>query len=347
MKKSLLALAVLGAFAGTAAAQSSVTLFGIVDANLRYVKNGDNKMYKQDSNGLATSRLGFKGVEDLGGGLKAGFELQHGITPDTGAAGSAAKFWNRRSVVYLNGGFGEVRLGREYVATFWNINDFDPFGTTGIGSVQNIVNANTAITSSNATTAVRADNAVNYYLPSNLGGFYGQFTIAANEGAAGQTGNKYTGARLGYAAGPINVAFSYGQTDVATVAGFTSNKYKLTNLAASYDFGMAKLMAQYVDEKHDPAAQKSYLLGVVAPLGQGEIHASYVHQNDSMSGAGDNAKQFALGYVYNLSKRTALYGTYAHLSNGTNGRLVVSGGPTMSGPGQASNGLEAGIKHSF
>ncbi|HWH83426.1 MAG TPA: porin, partial [Burkholderiaceae bacterium] len=111
MKKSLLALAVLGAFAGVASAQSSVTLYGTLDVNGRYVKaDGQSRSLTQSTDGINSSQLGFRGIEDLGGGLKAGFVLLAGVNPDSGTTNS--KFFNRRSTVSLMGGFGEVRLGR-------------------------------------------------------------------------------------------------------------------------------------------------------------------------------------------------------------------------------------------
>ena len=122
MKKSLLALAVLGTFAGVASAQSSVTLFGIVDVGLRNVKNGSNAdLWTQSTDGLNSSRLGFRGVEDLGGGMSAGFWLEAGLAADSGAMGGsnglaaptsgAANIFNRRSTVSLMGNWGEIRLG--------------------------------------------------------------------------------------------------------------------------------------------------------------------------------------------------------------------------------------------
>src|SRR5689334_23758725 len=136
MKKSLLALAVLGAFAGAASAQSSVTLFGIVDVNVGQVKNEtpttSTKITRMSTDGINSSRLGFRGVEDLGGGMKAGFWLEAGLAPDTGAQGGSNGIstvtFNRRSTVSLMGNFGEVRLGRDYDPSFWNLTVFDPFG---------------------------------------------------------------------------------------------------------------------------------------------------------------------------------------------------------------------------
>ena len=137
MKKSLLALAVLGAFAGGASAQSSVTLFGVVDVNARYVDNGGGKQYQMGQDGINSSRLGFRGTEDLGGGMAASFWLEGAINPDIGTsrlakAGSAV----RRSACPASS--VKSRLGRDYTATFWNATIFDPFGTNGLGSSGNI-----------------------------------------------------------------------------------------------------------------------------------------------------------------------------------------------------------------
>lgn len=335
MKKSLLALAVLGAFAGVASAQSSVTIFGIVDANVRHVKTGDTKLSKVDSNGLSTGRLGFKGVEDLGGGLKAGFELQSQINADDGT--TTAKLWHRRAVVYLNGGFGEVRLGRDYLPTFWNLDGFDPFGTTGTGSSLNVIST----LGSGASTLVRADNAAAYFLPSGLGGFYGQVTVAAGEGV---NTNKYAGGRVGYAAGPLNVAVAYGQTEATPAEDF-----KAFNLGASYNLGMLKLMGFYNKHEFGNLEQQNILLGVSAPVGPGEVRASYQHA-DADGGAtnSDDASQIAVGYVYNLSKRTALYGTVSRIKNKGAATFTVAGAPAATAGAQnTSTGVEAGIKHSF
>ena len=216
MKKSLLAMAALTAFAGAASAQSSVTLFGIVDLAATSVDNssaGTVKSLSQD--GINSSRLGFRGVEDLGGGLRAGFWLEGALGADTGCGGAGTlgspvtvptvsttvnqgtgtaiaagvsttarprrtcigQNWQRRSTISLMGNFGEIRLGRDYVATFWNLTTFDPFGTNGVGSALNQYST----LGSGATTSVRANNMIAYFLPA-IGGLYGQFQVAAGEG---------------------------------------------------------------------------------------------------------------------------------------------------------------------
>src|SRR5262249_27889244 len=145
MKKSLLALAVLGTFAGVASAQSSVTIFGVVDLSIAQVKNGTVKNTEMAGNQLNSNRLGFPGVEDLGGGLSAGFWLEAGMNNATGEAGggsgnvantaaaTSAQLFNRRSTVSLMGGFGEIRLGRDYTPSFWNTVFGDVNGANGVG----------------------------------------------------------------------------------------------------------------------------------------------------------------------------------------------------------------------
>src|SRR5215203_1890384 len=212
MKKSLLALAVLGAYAGVASAQSSVTLYGTVDLNGRYVKaDGQDKRVSMSQDGINSSQLGLRGVEDLGGGLRAGFTLLSGINADSGTANS--KFWNRRSTVSLFGNFGEVRLGRDYIPTFWNLTIFDAFGTNGLGSSTNV---------RQLYGGTRSDNSIGYFLPANLGGFYGQFMAAAAEGGTTlERPARYLGGRLGFAAGPFDVAGAYSQQRYSPANGTT------------------------------------------------------------------------------------------------------------------------------
>ena len=118
MKKSLLALAALTAFAGAASAQSSVTLFGIVDAGVARLSGGGKTKIGMTNSGYNSSRFGVRGVEDMGGGMQAGFWLEGQLTNDDGNA--AGLNFQRRSTVSLMGGFGEIRMGRDYTPTFWN-----------------------------------------------------------------------------------------------------------------------------------------------------------------------------------------------------------------------------------
>ena len=132
MKKSLLAVAVLGAFAGAASAQSSVTLFGVVDLSANYIKNGKTSVKSMNSDMLNSNRLGFRGTEDLGGGMTAGFWLEGGMAPDTGTAGGFN--FTRRSTVSLTSKAGEIRLGRDYTNSFSTVATYDAYGANGMGS---------------------------------------------------------------------------------------------------------------------------------------------------------------------------------------------------------------------
>jgi len=372
MKKSLLALAVLGAFAGAASAQSSVTLFGVVDASAKSVKNGDITTRQLGTDGLASSRLGFRGVEDLGGGMQAGFWLEAGVAPDVGNAGGAntsgaTAFFNRRSTVSLMGGFGEVRLGRDYTPTFWNLTFFDPFGTNGVGSYLNLFQGGGIGTPilSGAKTLVRADNTIGYLLPPNLGGFYGQVQVAAPEGTAG---TKYVGGRVGYGVGPVNVAGAWGKTRISGSSPAPQRNFTMIDFGGSYDAGFAQFMAQYsrmtteqVSAFVGDGKQTNWLVGALVPMGQGQIRASYAKLKGSEAVDGVSAKQMALGYVYNLSKRTAVYGTYSRITNDGGAAYVVGTPPAVSAtsitaagvvtPSSMTNltssGYEVGIRHSF
>jgi predicted porin len=366
MKKSLLAVAALTAFAGAAYAQSSVTLFGIVDVAGRNVKNGSaGDRYSLSQDGMDSSRIGFRGVEDLGGGLRAGFWLEAGLGADNGTIGGgnggstpAGAFFNRRSTVSLLGNWGEVRLGRDYTPSFWNHTRFDPFGTNGVASANNLMlrTATPAVfddnfnNSAGAQTFVRANNTIGYHLPA-MGGFYGQAMVAAGE--AQVPGNKYMGARLGFATGPFDVAGSWGQTEQAPGMSGDLDEF---NIGGSWNFGFFKLMGQYSKLEEGPVNRlENWLIGATMPIGPGTLKAAYSESAvDRGTGIGRpalsdaKAKQFGLGYQYDLSKRTALYANYSQVDNDAGLFYTASGsGPTNTAGGFKSTGYEFGVRHSF
>ena len=338
MKKSILAVAILGAFAGAASAQSSVTLQGTLDLNARYIKNdGRDRNVSMGTDGLNSSQLVFSGTEDLGGGLAASFQLNSGLNPDTGSTNSSAKFFNRRSTVSLTGGFGEVRLGRDYTPTFWNNTLFDAFGTVGIANSLNVRQAPLA----SLGTFVRLDNAVSYFLPSKIGGVYGQVMVAASESAATNPG-RYIGGRVGFAAGPFDVSAAAAEQ---RIDGPTVGKLKTYNVGGSYDLGVVKLLGYVNRDTLLTARETRGSFSVVVPMGQGEVHASYGRSKATDTNFDNSVSQFGLGYVYSLSKRTAVYSTVSRLNNGNASILSVGGvAPTL---GNNSTGFEFGVRHFF
>jgi predicted porin len=376
-----------------------------------YLNQGSVKVSRRalTNSGYNSSRLGFRGTEDLGGGLAASFWLEAPITNDDGATGAAS--FTRRSTVSLSGGFGEIRLGRDYTPTFWNDTVFDPLGTNGVGS--NLINTANGFNTTGGSGSfagnanyARASNSIGYFLPPNLGGFYGQVMYALHENDKYDNGNftpksgtgfvlnaktgaieapsaaksragRYVGGRFGYANGPLDVAAAYGSstTNDNFHAG-TTDAVKTFNLGASYDFGPVKLFGEYSKAKssRDYAQEPfigaqpdvnltGYLLGVTVPVGAGLIRASYsavkYDYNKPLSPTtylerDPKANKLALGYVHNLSKRTALYATVARVSN-KNGAALTVGGPgfyNLNVTGnvfvpKTSTGYDFGIRHAF
>lgn len=337
MKKPLVAILAFGAL-GTAFAQSSVTIFGSIDLNLTYSKAGGNSATGMDQGGyLLPSRIGFRGVEDLGGGLSAGFWLETAVLPDTGAL-QGALFGRRSTVSLISRNYGELRLGRDYTPVFWNISTFAPFGTVGVGGSSNIIEG-WPIGLGSAKTLTRASNSVGYFLPGNLGGFYGQFMFAAAEGV---NGARHTGGRLGYRSGPINVATAYGRT----AAG--ANNYTTATVGGSYDFGIVKAYVNYLQHKLGSDKQTNVLVGAAVPVGGGQFKASFARSDRSGSGVdADDARQFAVGYTYALSKRTTLYSAYSRITNYGNAAYVTADSSPVGIPGAKASGIQMGINHAF
>jgi predicted porin len=340
--KHYAALALLAALSATASAQSNVTLFGVADLGVRHVKNGDNSINSLSSQGANTSRIGFRGMEDLGGGLQVGFWLEAGLNPDTGTQSDTTRLFNRRSTVSLIGSFGELRLGRDKTPTYTVVDDFDAFGTNGVAAGDKFLSKLGTVVDTN----VRADNLAQYFLPGNLHGVYGSLAAAAGEGTQGK---KYEGGRLGYAAGPLNVSLAYGQTDVgANPSG--GDKYKTLVAGASYDFGVAKVLGSFDQMKVGDLKLQVANIGALIPAGPGRVRLSYIDVNAKGGSIDANdATQVAVGYMYDLSKRTSLYGTVARVNNKGRAAFVVDGNPALPSPNDAqdSTGYELGIRHYF
>ena len=378
MKKSLIALAAV-AVSGAAFAQSSVTVFGVVDEAVSYV-NGQDNWSGLNSGGNQTSRLGFRGVEDLGGGLKANFHLEAGILADSGSgnsgyskntdtAGDGLAF-KRRSTIGLEGAFGEVRLGRDLTEAYKATSRYDVFGQVGFGvsrlwadaavgaAVKNDAGT-TLFDNSVATTNQRVSNMITYVSPSFSG-----FKAAVNYGFGESTdrvtkeysnrASRYLGAGLTYDNGPLSLGLSGERQN----RGTSTTAYDVTAwaLGGSYNLGVVKLAAAYraSDAKSvtgEKDKMKGAYIGLSAPVGAaGEVKASYNrYENKFEDGYKVKADQFALGYVHNLSKRTAVYGTYAYIKNKNNdgGNLGITLGNGAVKDNGSQHGLQVGVRHAF
>ncbi len=361
MEKSLVALAIL-ATAGVASAQSSVTMSGFVDAALQHGSGSgvgsSSRSQLGDGAHTGSSRLRFRGTEDLGGGVSASFWLEARLSVDNGSGaltslnnqvggttGGGGLTFNRRSTVSLASGMGELRLGRTMTPTFLNLDKFDPFATSGVGASQTFRGK----LDLGGQTALSASNSISYFLPGKLGGVYGGFQHYLGEnaktGVATQNDGNGSQIHLGYANGPIDVALATSSTTYARTA--TTGDIKHTNLGGSYNFGVAKAMASITRDGVDRTTSlngKGSLIGVQVPMGAGQIRASYSRYETDAAGKPES-KKFALGYVYNLSKRTLLYTTFARVTNSGGAAQALNGAVTSAN--QNSTGYDFGLKHLF
>ena len=336
MKLNHCLLVLLAAFAGAASAESSLTLFGVVDVNLRYLKNADAHESQVGTDGITSSRIGFRGVEDIADGLRAGFHLESSVVPDTGNINASGKFWHRRSTVSLYTRYGELRLGRDTVPTWLAYVDGDVYGTTGIGD-----GSKTYVALGGADTRLRSDNLVAYFLPSNPWGIYGTIASAPSESVAGR---RYAGVRLGYRTGPIDASVAYSETSVAT------GTFKLAIVSGSYDMAFAKVYGVAQKTELLAASNVHVTLGVSVPVPGigGTLKASYTKADGQGTLEVNDAEQYVLGYIYDLSKRTAVYTTVSVIDNKGAANFTVAGIAGFTQPGGAkSQGVETGIRHSF
>jgi len=352
MQKKLIALAVAGLMSGAAFAQaapSDVTLYGKID--LGYVKDSgaiSGVANTGSSSGLSSgvaggSRIGIKGTEDLGSGLKTSFDAETGFCADAnngvnGAYCTGGAFMGRQAWLNLSGNFGTVSAGRQYTPGFLLIDQFDPFDTGTAGQINNLFNPD----------LVRANNAVAYVTP-NMGGFSAVYAHAFGEVV--NNSKAVSGDTIGanYANGPLALGATY--LTVNDTAGNSGDLLKNTNLGASYDFGVAKLMGEFQTHKSSPNGiaavdASNWMLGVTVPVGGGvgsHLAASYVNHNDKMS-ANQDATQVGIGYYYGLSKMTTVYTAYAHINN-KNGAAFTVGNATDAGVGNSAFNL--GVAHNF
>ncbi|MDG5974790.1 porin [Hydrogenophaga taeniospiralis CCUG 15921] len=278
MKKTLIALAVLAA-SGAAFAQSSVSLYGIADIALVKAKGSSAQLA---SGGVSTSRLGFKGTEDLGGGLKANFLFEEGIDLTTGAL--KGNGFARQAYVGLAGGFGEVKLGNVYTAYD------DISGATN--PVFDSVLAPTVVWASTGYISNPGSNI--YYASPSFGGVSGAVSYALDGSK-----QKVTSVNVKYEGGPVYVGFGYQDE-----ADRTGNKF--TRLNGSYDLGVVKLLAGYGQVKPEVGSKTTeYSFGADVPLGSA-LTLSTGLASSKVDG-GDNRNSVGLGVAYSMSKRTTLY----------------------------------------
>lgn len=307
MKKALVSIAVL-ALAGVASAQSSVTLYGRIDASIASQKTEVGGVTTADkgvqirSGAHTGSRWGLKGSEDLGGGLKANFQLEQGFNIDDGSASSARQF-HRQAWVGLSGGLGALQVGRQY-STIDNLyTEHDAHGMSGYSAANYAFNAG-AYADSN-----RLDNTVYYRTPSFAGVTGGiLWSPGENKNGAAGTRESLTGLQALYAQGALSVGGAWETQKFNGVAD--TNAW---DVGASYDFGPAKLFGQIEGAKNKATNGKDsgYQVGVKAPVGVTTLALSYAREKFKIGGTDvSTASAYALMAQVPLSKRTYVYAAY-------------------------------------
>jgi predicted porin len=337
MKKKLLAIAVVAAFPLYAGAQSAVNVYGMIDNGVEAVNHvapGNNKVYRMVSGALFGSRLGFRGTEDLGGGLRALYVLESGFDTDTGLLGQGGRLFGRSAYVGLENQYGRVTLGRLYTTLYdWAVY-YDPLGPGRYSSPM-----------LDAAYAGRADNAIKY--AGKFGGFDGgvYFSNGAEIAGAARAGRQY-GFLANYTFAPFSVGLSYESQNGVT-APTRNDTVKRTSLGARYDLPFMKLYAGYTHRRNEVAPTQTslgqYWVAVGAPIAQNTtLTAAYYATRMN----GYDPKAVSAIVTHNLSKRTALYGMASHSFNNSTSNLGVTGfGTTVVGADQT--GMTVGIRHVF
>ncbi len=337
MKKVTLAVALLSVF-GAVSAQSSITMYGVIDAGVVY-NNGSNdagSVTRLESGIESGSRLGFKGTEDLGNGLKAMFVLEQGYSAVTGVSTQGGRLFGRQAFVGLGGSLGAVTLGRQYTPVNNAYGAIDPFGSNTAGDINTLFGHDADFLSRD----FRMDNAVIYTTPSNLGGFNAVLAYGFGGQAGDTTAESQTGLSIGYATGPLNVIYAYHEANNANSVTNTSD-FKTHFVGGTYDFKVVKAHAAYdrTSQGHEHDMQ-SYLIGATIPLGKHSIFGDFIYR-DNKRAASANANQVAVGYNHTLSKRTNLYSIVAHTTNRAFSKV------NTSVDGNSVTRVQLGVRHIF
>lgn len=356
-KKNLVAAAALLALVGAAQAQSSVKLYGYLEAAVGSFKavGDESAVTKVQSGDMMTSFIGFSGVEDLGGGLKAEFMLESFVGGDTGAnvPNQAGQFWSRASWVGLSGGFGRIALGQYDNALFTSGLTYNPFGSSMTYSptmrhFYNLGSTSTTKMVNLSQTDTGWVNSITYETP-NFAGFTGSLQFSPKESTDSANSNSYTVSGA-YNNGPLSLMAVYVDAGTSPTIGTATvspypKEYRAANFGASYDFGVVKAFGQYTRFKYysssplassdtpatldDIVKATAWQLGVSVPVtASGTVLASYGQAKfkDSTSDS-STSKILSLGYDHALSKRTSVYAAFTRekLTDLDSGRAIAVG----------------------
>jgi predicted porin len=356
--------------AGPAMAQSSITIYGTVDAFGQSL-HGAARQGRLQSGGLSGSRLGFRGTEDLGGGLRAFFVLESGLNLDDGSIGQGGTFYGRQALIGLTTAYGQISLGRQYSSLYTATSDFSIFSNSpagpstaligGFGSGYEPVRGASNAASPPAAGATgnsgpaRVNNSLRYETPA-WRGFSASALYGAGEVAGAANDARLFDLGLRYTAAGFDVLFSYlDDKAVGTTAAQRTDAATAT-LAATYAWQPLRLAAGYLEFNDKRGANqdgRGYWIGADYSMGRQLLKAQYV-ENKPKFGNDNKSTAFGAGWTYALSKRTALYSSLTRFDNdaqagsGGLGRFngAIPAGVTSVGDNNITE-LALGIRHSF
>ena len=338
MNKSLIAV-LLSACASTAAAQSALNMYGVLDSGLVLEGGGKNGSVTKVSGGAAAgSRLGFRGSEDLGGGLAANFVLEAGINVDDGTLNAGGGLFGRQAFVGLSGPIGALTMGRQYSLIYLAVNEVaDPFRTGSAGRANNVLQM----------AGTRINNAVRYTSPA-LNGFNVNLQYAAGEVAGREQAGRHLDAELAYLRGPLAGRLIYSTyNDAPASAAAALNSTRTSSAMASYQFGAVKLHAGYAANKNDiNMDSRDAIAGLTYINGANRYTSSVIHHNDRTRVNAD-VDQYAVGAYHALSKRTELYLIFATMRRKNAAAEAAFFVGNASDAGSGNRGTNIGLKHSF
>lgn len=327
-------LALLALLPAFAMAQSTVTVYGVMDVNLNVDQGskaaGRLVQLSSGQTGQSGSRIGFRGVEELGGGLSALFVLEAGVLPDTGLSDQGGVLFGRTAIVGLTGSAGTVRLGRLATPAWTVQTKIDPFAIGLAGDMSRLF----------GTTGKRTDNTINYSTPT-IQGVTAEVAYAAGEQPGDAAKARQLGAAVTVEKGPLLLAVSHHVANSNPAGTLPLVKTKTSLLGAVVDFGPLAVHLAYDSNRNGLALDtRDLLVGVTIPFGQDKVMADLIRKSDRVLGDAD-AHMAAFAYIHKLSARTSVYTSYSRLSNASKAKYQVEVA------GRSDTFYNIGMRHAF
>ena len=334
--KLILAILAAGALPG-AFAQSTQKLYGVMDAGFSYSNGNSAGALTSLESGIESGpRLGLKGEEELGDGLRAIYVLEAGININDGTSGQGGRLFGRQAFAGFSGVWGTTTMGRQYTPIFLAYDSIDPFNTGTTGDMTTLFGRNSGF----ASIDTRMDNAIVYSSPVTTGNFSASVAYSFGGQSGDVSADSQSGLSLRYLNGPVKVVYAYHEMNNASSLIDTST-YKSHFLGSVVDAGKVRLhLAFDQTTQGEGYKSQSYLLGFTLPSGQDSFFGDYKYTENRHAGA-MNSGQYALGYNYYLSRHTNLYAAVSYTLNDADSSV------NTDVAGKSVTRVQLGLRHIF